>query len=401
MPERETSLLVEEFDRYRRTLLTEIVAPGPAAVRRTVRLRHRNRLIAAATTALALLTGPAVGYAALHEPAPRPGPVDPTPSVTPSPTPTGSAGPAPTPSASSTSPTPTPPDGRISRSQLLGTPVTLPAWRAGPGCPTTGARLTGDGREGTNHLLAVDHGDVDSDGAAETVALVRCALGTGGPQQVVVFDRDADGRVVTVGRVVASTIDTPQWLIAMEVRDDGVVRVQVGDIHPGGGWPGDWSQRQWRGYRWDGDSFGQVSGPTAFGPNPHRADIAVTATDLVLADGPDGSRTGSVTVVVRNTGDVPVPYVALRLDLPAALRPDGDGWAACRNDPDTTGRPVTCDLGRLDVGKERRLTLGFRAAAGAGVGAGTAEVDVRPMDEGFDFLPDVDPGNNTVRIDYR
>lgn len=93
MPERETSLLVEEFDRYRRTLLTEIVAPGPAAVRRTVRLRHRNRLIAAATTALALLTGPAVGYAALHEPAPRPGPVDPTPSVTPSPTPTGSAGP--------------------------------------------------------------------------------------------------------------------------------------------------------------------------------------------------------------------------------------------------------------------------------------------------------------------
>ncbi|MGB2568434.1 hypothetical protein ACPFP2_08290 [Micromonospora citrea] len=401
MPERETSLLSEEFDRYRRTLLSEVVAPGPAAVRRTVRLRRRNHLVAAATAALALLTGPALGYAALHEPTPRPGPVDPSPTATPSPTPSGSTSPTPTPSASSTSPTPTPPDGRISRSQLLGTPVTLPPWRAGPGCPTRGVRLSGDPGEGANGLLALAHGDVDSDGAAETVALVRCALGTGGPQQVVAFDRDADGTVVTVGRVVASTIDTPQWLIALDVRDDGVVRVQVGDIHPGGGWPGEWSQRQWRGYRWNGESFGQVSGPTAFGPNPHRADVAVTATDLVLADAPDGSRTGSVTVVVRNTGDVPVAYVALRLDLPPALRPDGPGWAACRNDPGTTGRPVTCDLTRLDAGKERRLTLGFRAAAGAGVGAGTAEVDVRPMDEGFDFLPDVEPADNTRRIGYR
>ncbi|TDB75935.1 hypothetical protein [Micromonospora sp. KC723] len=262
-------------------------------------------------------------------------------------------------------------------------------------------RLTVDGREGTNHLLAVDHGDVDSDGATETVALVRCALGTGGPQQVVAFDRDARGRVVTVGRVVASSIDTPRWLIAVDVRDDGVIRVEVGEIHPGGGWPGEWSQRQWRGYRWDGDSFGQVSGPTAFGPNRHRADVAVTATDLVLADAPDGSRTGSVTVRVRNTGDVPVAHVALRIDLPPALRPDGAGWAACGNDPGTTARPVTCDLSRLAAGREHRLTLNFRAAAGSEVGEGTAEVDVRPTDEGFDFLPDVRPGDNTIRIGYR
>ncbi|WP_165944401.1 hypothetical protein, partial [Micromonospora sp. KC213] len=328
-------------------------------------------------------------------------PVDPTPSLTAAPTPSRSTRPTPAPSASGTSSTPTPPDGRINRSQLLAMPVTLPAWRAGPGCPTAGVRLTGDGREGTNHLLAVGHGDVDSDGATETVALVRCALGTGGPQQVVVFDRDAAGRVVTLGRVVASTIDKPQWLIAVDVRDDGVVRVQVGDIHPGGGWPGEWSQRQWRGYRWDGDSFGQVSGPTAFGPNRHLTDVAVTATDLVLTEQPDGSRTGSIVVRVRNSDDRPLPYVALRLDVPPELLPDGESWAACNNGPGTTGRPITCDLSRLAAGKERGLTLGFRAAPGSRVGTGTAEVNVQPMDERFDVLPDVNHEDNTVRIAYR
>ncbi|MEH1054554.1 hypothetical protein V6U89_04995 [Micromonospora sp. CPCC 206171] len=400
MPEQE--VLATEFARYRQAVMAEIEVPGPAAVRRAVHRRRRNHLAAGATAALTLVAGPVVGYAALDRSAPHPTPVDPTPSATasPSPTPSGSGSPSPSSATTSTSPTGAP-DGRISRAQLLAGPVTLPTWHVDAGCPNGRVRLTGEAGWETNTLLALDTGDIDGDGAAETVALVQCVRGTGGPQQVVAFDRDRSGRIVTVGQVTRTRRERPQWLSALDVRDDGVVRVQVGDIAPGGGWPGDWSQRQWRGYRWDGRSFGQVSGPTAFAPNPHEANLVLTATDLVLATAPDGSRTGTVTVRIRNAGTGPAAFVALRLGLPSALRPDGDGWAPCRNTPATTSQPVGCDLGRLDAGAEFRLTLGLRAAAGVTVGRGTADVDARPMDARSTVVEEVYEADNVVRIDYR
>ncbi|MFF0151131.1 hypothetical protein [Micromonospora sp. NPDC005203] len=400
MSEQEALGLAEEFTRYRRTVLDEVEVPGPAAVRRTVRGRGRRRLATTATTVLALFGGSALGYAAMDGPDHRPGPVEPTPSISASPTPSGSATPTPSPSATSASPTTPVPDGRISRAQLLGASVTLPAWRAGQGCPTSQTRISGDDREGVNWLVALDHGDVDGDGAVETVALVQCVLGTGGPMQVVAFDRDEAGKVVTLGRVVTTTIDKPQWLFALDVVGDGMVRVQVGDIAPGGGWKAEWSQRQWRGYRWKGGAFAQVSGPTSFGPNRHDVNLVVTATNLVLADTPDGSRVGMVNVRVRNMTGL-AAYVSLRLGLPTAVRPDGAGWAACRNDPETTREPVTCDLNGLGDGKEVLLTLGFRVAAGTTVGTGKAEVDVRPVDVNFDFVEEVYEPDNTVEITYR
>ncbi|NYH43524.1 hypothetical protein HNR22_003251 [Micromonospora jinlongensis] len=398
MSEQETLDLAEEFAHYRRTVLDKVEVPGPAAVRRTVRGRNRRRWGATATTALALLGGSAIGYAAMSGPDHRPGPVEPTPSVSVSPTPTPT--PTPSPSVTSDGPASAAPDGRISRAQLLGASVTLPAWRAGRGCPTTGVRISGDDREGVNWLVALDHGDVDGDGAVETVALVQCVFGTKGPMQVVAFDRDKAGKVITLGRVVATTIDKPEWLFALDVVGDGTVRVQVGDIAPGGGWPAEWSQRQWRGYRWKGEAFAQVSGPTTFGQNRHDVNLVVTATNLVLAETPDGSRVGTVTVRIHNTTGA-ASYVALRLGLPATVRPDGDGWAACRNDPETTREPVTCDLKGLDGGKEVVLTLGFRVAAGTTVAAGEADVDVRPMDADFDFVEEVYDPDNMVVITYR
>ncbi|MEH0927850.1 hypothetical protein [Micromonospora sp. CPCC 205558] len=400
MSEQETLDLAQEFARYRTTALAEIEAPGPAAVRRTVQGRSRRRLAATATTALALFGGSAVGYAALNGPDHRPGPVDPTPSISVSPTPTPPSS-TPSPAGTSAIPTIAVPDGRFSRAQLLAASVTLPAWRAGPGCPTSETRLTAEGREGRNWLLALDHGDVDGDGAVETVALVQCVLGSRGPMQVVAFDRDQEGKVITLGRVVASTIDKPQWLFALDVVSDGTVRVQVGDIAPGGGWPGEWSQRQWRGYRWNGDSFAQVSGPTTFGQNPHSADVSVTATDLVLTTADDGSLTGTTTVRVRNRGTEPVARVDLRLGVPATMRPDVDGWGPCVDEPQRTSEPVTCTLGRLAAGAEVRLDLSFRVAEGGTLGTGKADVDVWPMDSGFRHLMEINDSDNRVRMTYR
>ncbi|WP_091242171.1 hypothetical protein [Micromonospora matsumotoense] len=233
------------------------------------------------------------------------------------------------------------------------------------------------------------------------MAVVQCVFGTHGWQQVVAFDRDSTGRVVTVGRVVLSARERPQWLIGVQVRGDGVVRVQVGDIYPGGGWAGEWSQRQWRGYRWDGGSFRQVSGPTTFPVNPHEVNLVVTATDLVLGVAPDGSRAGGTTVRVRNVGSAPARSVALRFDLPAALRPDGDGWKACRTAPGTAGGPVRCDLGGLAPGAEFRLSLGLRVAPDDPLGAGTAELTAQALDAENQVVAEVVEYDNVTPLPYR
>ncbi|MGW5582235.1 hypothetical protein [Micromonospora chokoriensis] len=397
MSEQETLGLAEEFAHYRRTVLDTVEVPGPAAVRRTVRGRNRRRWGATATTALALFGGSAIGYAAMSGPDHQPGPVDPTPSISVSPTPEGSASPTPDPSVTTGGPASAVPDGRISRAQLLDAAVTLPAWRAGRGCPTSSVRLSGDNREGVNWLIALDHGDVDGDGAVETVALVQCALGTGGPMQVVAFDRDEQGKVVTLGRVVATTIDKPQWLFALDVVADGTVRVQVGDIAPGGGWAAKWSQRQWRGYRWKADAFTQVSGPTSFGPNPNLADVSVTTGDLVLRVADDGSRTGTATVRIRNRGTAPVAHVVLRLGVPAVVRADVDGWERCSGVPDSVD-PIICRLGQLAAGAEMRLDLDFHLFEGDKLSTDKADVEVQPMDGERDVLPDVNRGDNLVQM---
>ena len=318
MSEPETLDLAEEFARYRRTVLAEVEAPGPAAVRRTVRRRSRRRLAATATAALALFGGSALGYAAMSGPDHRPGPVEPTPSVSASPTPT------PTPTQPPALPGPAParpptvPDGRISRAQLLGAPVTLPAWRAGPGCPTSQTRLTADAREGANSLLALDHGDVDGDGAVETVALVQCVLGTRGPMQVVAFDRDKEGKVIT--RRPGGHEHHRQAGVAVRAgcrgrrhgpgagrghRSRAVAGTPSGHNGSGGATAG------------TGDAFSQVSGPTSFGPNPHLVNLVGhrrrprCSRTRRTAPGPARRRCGSAT-----SGTAPAAHVALRLGVP-------------------------------------------------------------------------------------
>ncbi|RLP85077.1 hypothetical protein [Micromonospora sp. CV4] len=407
MSELESVDLAEEFSRYRGTMLAEIEVPGPAAVRRTVRRRRRRHLATAAAAAVALLGGPAVGYAALDRSGPPPEPVDPTPSVTASPTPSSSPSPTGAPSATSASPTrPTAPDGRLSRAQLLAARVDLPAWRSGPpDCPVSKVRLAGDpstAKEGTNAIEAVEYADVDGDGATETVAMLLCSFGSGGPQQVVAFDRDEAGRIVTIGRVVATSRDKPQWLTALDGRSDGTVRVEVADLHPGGGWPGEWSQRQWRGYRWTGERFAQVEGPTSFGPNPYSTDLAATAKDLILADDPtDGSRVGAVEVRIRNLGDRRADRVSLTLDLPASLAPDGPAWADCGPDAGKYRPPLTCRLGPIEPNGELTVQLGMRLPPDTELAAGTATVRGAAEGPGGHYMIDPVMANNEDTIAYR
>ncbi|WP_329110279.1 hypothetical protein OG792_15285 [Micromonospora sp. NBC_01699] len=384
-----------EFAAFRTGLLGRVVPPGPDVVRRTVRHRRRVATTTGVALALVLVIGPVAAVASLNNP-PNPSP---SPGTTAGPSPSETVGP--TPGESTAPTTPTVPDGRISRAELLGARLDLPAWRAGPGCPDRGARLTGEpGGDRDNVLVATAYGDIDDDGATETVALVRCLVNQGGPAQVVAFDRDESGRIVTVGQVVRTDPSTPQWLLDVEVRADGVVRVEVADLAPGGGWDLDWSQRQWRGFSWNGERFTQSEGERTFPDNQYRLNLTVTATDLVYrAPDDDGTRTGEITVTMTNVGPVTAPRP--RLDF--ALVPDGGaataspGWYACRERA-VNGQHLYCTLSPLAPGEKRKLTFHIVTT---GQPPTDATVGLRSLDGNGRVAPDFSEWDNEVKITIR
>ena len=111
------------------------------------------------------------------------------------------------------------------------------------------------------------YGDVDSDGAQETIVVIGCYW-QGGGAQVVALDRDAAGSIVTMGTVIAMTGENPDLHEeSVRVLPDGTVEVSVGDYQNccGSDVPVQW---QVRGYEWITDRFHQVSGPTSFPMNP-------------------------------------------------------------------------------------------------------------------------------------
>ncbi|WNM42564.1 hypothetical protein RMN56_15015 [Micromonospora halotolerans] len=397
MSELDDILVSGEFAAFREAYAPAVQPAGTAAVRETVRRRRRRAAVVTAAAVVLAVAIPVGANAALHGPEPTPGPAQtatPTPSqTTPSPSPSSS----PTPSAAD--PTPTTPNGRISRSQLLAARIDLPTWRPGPVCTAGPTRIAGTYRnEGDVLLDGLAYGDVDGDGAIETVALLRCLIFQSGPSQVVVLDRDSAGRIVVVGQVTRSEAPSPQWLLGVQVAGNGTVRVEMADIGPGGGWSLDWSQRQWRGYRWTGKRFTQVDGPSSFGPNKHLVDLTVTAGDVAWgAKDADGTRTGTITVTVRNLSEVPAKLVELHLRMQVGTVADGGDWPECQGGAPPKGR-ITCRLGPLGPGAERTFQFGLRNSNTA---SGTGIAEIKPV--GTDADPLLDPSweNNEDRYRYQ
>ncbi|MEV4631241.1 hypothetical protein AB0J90_33720 [Micromonospora sp. NPDC049523] len=410
MAETDDFALDAEFAAFRTGLLDQITPPGPDAVRSTVRHRRRVATTTGLALALVLVIGPVAGYATLNRnSAPPPGPAttgEPTPSPTPSATPTPSAAP-------SATGTPTPPDGEISRADLLKARVTLPAWQsiAPEWCVTKNVRLEDDSKLKHPALATLVHGDVDDDGAAESIALLTCPLTEGGTtQQVVVFDRDATGKVVTLGQVVRVGAGI-EWLADVKYDSTGTVRVQVGDIPTCCQIPNAWSQKQWRNYGWNGKEFEQTAGPEAFGPNPVFTDLrAVSATNVVFVERPEdpvwGLRYGSVTVKIRNDG--PTTSKTVRLDLlfgAGTMRHEGTGWSACTKTSNTSSlfdSNLFCELKPLKAGEERTLVLGLTNSVPQ-PDSGTATVRVSNIDriDGDEFtVPDENGNNNSTEFQF-
>jgi hypothetical protein len=205
---------------------------GVGAVVSTVRRRRRVRMAGLAVVVLALVSAPVAvvnlsGAPERHVP---PGGGS-SSSVQPTPSESQPASQPPSPTG-----TPSAPRGGISSAVLRNATLDIPAWPKGfdDGCPTGPVKFV-DGQAAP--LLALQGEpvdvDVDHDGVRETIQLISCSP-QGSDYQVLAFDQDAGGRIVTRGKVVASAGNLGRngadimtiWGIA--AGDNGQVRVDVG-----------------------------------------------------------------------------------------------------------------------------------------------------------------------------
>ncbi|MEU4551296.1 hypothetical protein EV382_4496 [Micromonospora violae] len=390
--------LRDRFAAYRAETLPQIAGPGPAQARRTLRRRRRTTAVAVAVAAVALAVAPIVANAALRGDGSVPPPAQTGEPITPP-----TSAPAPTPSApltpsTTTSTSPAAPDGRISRAQLLAARVDLPAWPSGmpETCLTSDVRLRPPSSTDYVSILAdleLRHTDLDGDGASETVALVACRFGEALAKQLVAFDRDGNGAIVTMGRVVG-TGDRVEDITDFAVTDGGRVRAQVADLQPCCSTPSYWARAQWRTYRWDGDRFPQSAGPTAFGPDTRLTDLVLTGGDLVLGPaGTGGRRPGTLTLTVTNKGPVDVARVGFG-ELKLIGTPDGGDWSAC-TPWHSDGSGADCLVPGLRAGE--RHTYRFRFLVNPSTVADSSPRLVH-FDEDGRFWKDLTSKDNHVKL---
>ncbi|MEU7613171.1 hypothetical protein [Micromonospora sp. NPDC049204] len=394
-------LLRGRLGAYRDDVISRVAGPGPDKARQ--RLRRRRRMTAAAAAAAVVLgVTPVVINAALHADRTTPVPVE----SVPPPTPSTSAPPTPTPTGSPTqtqTPTPTAPTGpagRISRAQLLATPVDLPNWQPSEmegGCTTSNVRLKTNTKKTYVSELAdneFEYGDIDGDGADETIAIVACRYGEASAKQVVAFERNSDERIVTVGRVVR-TDDEFTDILAAEITPTGSVQVTVADIVPCCEIPDYLRREQVRTYRWEGQRFEQTDGPTTFGPDPRLTDLRVSMThELAEVPGTDTRRELTLVFTVTNAGPVDAPQVAFH-KIERGERAGGD-WARCKpvrlSDSDEPG----CLLPGVPAGKSRRYTFVQLIPGQPGADASTRSFLILHGDTQDRTWPDRKPDDNTM-----
>lgn len=362
MTEHDDELLIDRaFDDFTSDLAPAVRAPG--GVRAEVARRRRNRVVTLiATTGLVVIL-PAGAFMGTGRGQPdltgaSASPVVSETSASPTPSASPSATGTPTPAATASAG----PDRSISLAQLTAAPVGVPAW------PWSGAdqvscasgrvqlRASGDVAASRVGVVAMVRTELDDDPEPETAALLRCGYGA---EQVVAFDRDDSGQIITLGQVVATDQATPA-ILRIAGRSRGGVTATVADTRAV-----DVQQRQDRSYAWNGRRFTQVAGPSAFPRAAHPADLGLTVADPVaqpVTGACDGQlREVSVTFTVKNHST----YRSGRFYLEwrgGAFLPNGEYaspyWLDTPGDPASDGgyRP-------LERGESVQLTYTFKIDA--------------------------------------
>ncbi|MEV6345189.1 hypothetical protein [Actinoplanes sp. NPDC051851] len=302
-----------------------------------------------------------------------------------------------------TAPTPVP-NGHIDAATLRNATLDIPAWPADNVQGPSGALRFRDGEVVLDEqqvpsgqpphaavilILSVTYGDVDGDGSDETIAVVGCLI-EGGAKQVIAFDRDASGKIVTLGRITGTTgtvrdirDDSPR------VARDGLVTVRVGDYQRccADRTPQIWQKR---GYRWRNGAFEQVSGPTRMPAGTHVTETRLTTSGVKLTTGDDGYRYGTLSVQVEHLWGAHPEKLALSFGLPAGVERSGSGWPAVTKAGD--GFTVTVD--GPPAGATATYRFAFRQRNVTTPGELTVDESASPL------ISEAIPWNNTVTAKF-
>lgn len=305
--------------------------------------------------------------------------------------------------------TPSAPDGRVPLAELDDSTLFIPAWPSDARYigPSGWVEFTG-GESGTLPGTSirlylpdsqVGYGDVDHDGAQETV--VNVASGNEGRSwQVLALDRDVRGKVVTIGRVTATTGRVQVIRDDIRVDGAGAVRVKVGDFQVSAGEDPALTQWQTRVYALRSDGFAQVGGATSFPDNARVTELAVTASDVILGPPVRGTRHGTLRVVVAVTGPVGPDHLVVMMSLPADLVREGPAWAEAEVEPvgDDTVRVYLRDVRPAPgPGGSRAYVFGLARAEDAS-GEDTLQVFVSGLTAENLSMGENQPDDNLVTI---
>jgi len=246
-------LITDAFDSFASAVAPSVRAAGTGAVRMTVNHRRKVRITTLSVLGALLFAVPVVAFAA--NPRGNNPPPGPATSATMEPTVEPSAEPSVTASAKPS--TPPAPDGRITLPQLVAGPVEVPAWsRAFSNCGHGRIQLKADTlKESEVFVKKVVHTNLDGDEALETAAQLACRSGDPAPEQVVAYDRDANGHIVLLGRVYGQ-VDDVEYTRDMAARPDGGLKVTVCVGGCGSDPPA--NNYQDREYAWDGTTFARI-----------------------------------------------------------------------------------------------------------------------------------------------
>ncbi|BCJ49360.1 hypothetical protein Asp14428_08350 [Actinoplanes sp. NBRC 14428] len=328
--------------------------------------------------------------------------------------PAAPAGSPPSPPAAPTSPPPSSapapaPDGRIPLTTLANSTLTVPPWPAdnlrGPSGRVRfhdgvfAVPPAGTGREppscGRLVILSVAYGDVDRDGAGETVAGIGCLI-EGGSKQIVAFDRNTAGRIVTMGPVVATTGEIRDIRDgSASVGDDGVVTVRLGDYQV---CCDDRTPQAWqtRGYGWHDGRFVQVSGAARMPANRYVTETSVSTGDLVLGPAVAGYRYGTLTVTVRHGWGTLPQRVVVEFHPSAGLERAGTAWPS---PGPATGPGFTVTVDPPPAHGAVTRTFAFRRPAA--ITGGSLDLEVAGSTAAVARLGEATVWNNSVTASIR
>lgn len=341
-------LVRDALEDYRAAVLPSIEPPGVAATRETARYQRRRRFATGAVAAvLALVAGGTATYAATRPHAHQPVPAT---SHTPAASPTPSTGASPRPSGGRSTPGGQPPDGRISLTDLDNATLNIPGWPKSDWCQSGrytfdhGVKLMSSGADAYFYLpgysggaqeinLPVRYADVDGDGAEETVAVLACGA-EGVLDEVVAFDRDTAGHIVTLGVVDQQPLleeGSTYKVDGLRTTADGTIEVHEVQLEQK--YPLSW----WSGFRWTGSGFRQVSGP-AQRPGVPSVSWSVTSTMHPTSTGYQGTLRVTVTNDASNANTIAPPKVYVK--LPSGVSAEATGMC------DISGSEVDCHSGK-------------------------------------------------------